>query len=254
MIDSLATQLSLFDAPNAATSLTVRHSLRARRLAVRVYPGGRAEVVVPPRTSGRVVREFVLRHREWIETRRARAQRERPPAAAFPPPMIELAAFAERWELRIVPGPGRTRLVQIAASPEGPHTLEARGHGATTGLPRLLQAWVRARAAAQLAPWLETLAREAGFSYGRMTVRRQRTRWGSCSTRGTISLNACLAFQRPAVVRYLLLHELAHTRHMNHSTRFWRLVAEHEPHWRELDRELATGWRHVPAWMLNDGT
>lgn len=248
MTDTPNPQLSLFDAREPAPALTVRHSRRARRLSVRVFVTGRVEVVVPPRTSERSVREFVWRHRDWIERRRERAQREQPSPAAFPPAALELAAFGERWALRAAPGRGRARLVQVA-----PDTLEIRGTVDDAALRRLLRAWVSARAAARLGPWLESLARGAGFTYTRMVVRRQRTRWGSCSTRGTISLNACLAFQPPAVVRYLLLHELAHTRHMNHSSRFWRLVAEHEPDWRPLDRELTAGWRHVPGWMHGDG-
>jgi len=82
-------------------------------------------------------------------------------------------------------------------------------------------------------------------------VRKQRTRWGSCSTRGTITLNVCLLFQPPEVVRYLYLHELTHLRHMNHSARFWAAVGRLEPAWRELDAQLARGWQRVPAWLLS---
>jgi predicted metal-dependent hydrolase len=248
MSDVATTQISLFDARDATSVPTVRHSRRARRLSVRVFPGGRVEVVVPPRTPERTVREFLELHQDWIEARRQHAQRDRPPPPAFPPAAIELPAFCESWSLRAVPGPGRVRLAQVAAG-----ELEHRGEPAGRALRPMLRAWVRARCVAQLGPWLDALARETGLCYARMAIRRQRTRWGSCSTRGTISLNASLAFQRPAVVRYLLLHELAHTRHMNHAAGFWRLVAQHEPGWRSLDRELTGGWQHVPHWMFDDG-
>ncbi len=107
-------------------------------------------------------------------------------------------------------------------------------------------------AAEALAPLLEACAKEMELPYRRLAVRRQRTRWGSCSTRGTISLNCCLMFQRPEVVRYLLIHELAHVRHMNHSARFWDLVARYCPDCRPLDRELLDGWRRVPSWVFRD--
>jgi predicted metal-dependent hydrolase len=58
-------------------------------------------------------------------------------------------------------------------------------------------------------------------------------------------------FQRPEVVRYLLIHELSHTRHMNHSRQFWALVESFEPDYRALDRELLSGWQHVPSWMFD---
>jgi hypothetical protein len=57
-------------------------------------------------------------------------------------------------------------------------------------------------------------------------------------------------FQPAPVVNYLLIRELAHTRHLNHSHRFWRLVERFEPGWRELDAALSRGWREVPAWAL----
>jgi len=88
------------------------------------------------------------------------------------------------------------------------------------------------------------------LSPGRLQVRCQRARWGSCSRRATISLNACLLFQRPEVLRYLLVHELSHLRHMNHSERFWAVVARYQPDWQVLDRELTQGWRRVPTWMF----
>jgi predicted metal-dependent hydrolase len=108
-----------------------------------------------------------------------------------------------------------------------------------------------AKAHAVLAPMLAETARELGFSYERIMIRRQRTRWGSCSARGTISLNCCLLFQRPPVVRYLLIHELSHTRHLNHSKRFWQCVARHCPDYRALDRELRDGWKRVPGWLFD---
>jgi predicted metal-dependent hydrolase len=94
------------------------------------------------------------------------------------------------------------------------------------------------------------VARELGLGFSRIQIRRQRTRWGSCSATGTISLNVCLMFLEPAVVRYLFVHELCHTRHMNHSSRFWALVEHYEPDYRRLDRELLRGWQAVPAWMF----
>ena len=115
---------------------------------------------------------------------------------------------------------------------------------------RALVRWLSGLAATELGTRLATLSQELGIDYARMHLRRQRTRWGSCSAAGTISLNVCLMFQRPAVVRYLLVHELCHRRHLDHSDRYWRLVQTHEPHWRSLDAELLQGWRHVPAWVF----
>ena len=99
---------------------------------------------------------------------------------------------------------------------------------------------------------MAALSAATGIPYSRISIRRQRSRWGSCSARGTISLNACLLFQRPPVVDYLVVHELTHVRHMNHSARFWQAVERNCADWRALDRELVQGWRNVPRWVFSD--
>jgi predicted metal-dependent hydrolase len=113
-----------------------------------------------------------------------------------------------------------------------------------------LRGWLKAAAEARLAPQLLQLASDLKYSVSRVAIRCQRTRWGSCSTRGTVSLNCSLVFLRPEVVHYLFVHELAHTKHMNHSPSFWRLVEKLEPNFRLLDRELLAGWRTVPGWVF----
>jgi predicted metal-dependent hydrolase len=128
--------------------------------------------------------------------------------------------------------------------------LELRGVGAAEDWQRVLRRWLVRHALRAFAQQLQQLAQLHDFTYSAVRVRSQRTRWGSCSTRGVISLNLALLFQPPDVLRYLLCHELSHTRHMNHSDRFWRCVAGCEPRYRELDAALGAGWRRVPAWLM----
>jgi len=88
---------------------------------------------------------------------------------------------------------------------------------------------------------------EAPFE--KVHIRMQRTCWGSRSSSGTISLNLCLLFLEPELTRYLMIHELCHGRHMNHSKRFWKLVSRFEENYKLLDRRLGESWRDVPAWL-----
>jgi predicted metal-dependent hydrolase len=245
-------QLPLWDDSADDAHWRVRRSARARRLSVRVFRDGAVEVVVPQRANPAQIATFVTRHRAWIERQQ---QRVAPVDTAFPPTGIELRAVGEHWQVRGAAGQSLRRLspavseLQAGALP-GNGILELQ-HGAEPGALRAgLMDWLARRAAALLEPQLQALALTMGSGYRRMQIRRQRTRWGSCSTRGTISLNCCLLFQRPPVVRYLLVHELAHLAHMNHSARFWAHVARFEPQWRELDAELAQGWSQVPGWAL----
>jgi predicted metal-dependent hydrolase len=224
----------------------VRESRRARRLAVRVHRTGRVEVVVPPRTSRATVSAFVSQHRDWIETRRQAALRQKPPDTPFPPTRIALPGVYESWRVHLAGGTGRIR---IGAG--GDELLVIAGDlSSPQQLGDALRRWLVGRARILLAEHLADCAREFGFSYRALSVRRQKTRWGSCSTRGTISLNCCILFQPPEVLRYLLIHELSHTRHMNHSRSFWATVAACCPDYRTLDRQLLDGWRRVPSWLL----
>jgi len=247
MLDVPTPQLPLWSEEDPAHCWVVRESRRARRLAVRVLQTGRVEVVVPPRTSRLAVEHFVARHRDWIERKRAEAQRHAIAAEPFPPSHIALAGCGELWRVHLAGGTGRLRL-SIAS---GIITVHGTGRDGRE-LRQALRRWLIERAGGVLAAELAGCARELGFRFERVMVRRQRTRWGSCSARGTISLNCCLLFQRREVLRYLLIHELAHTRHMNHSRRFWACVAEHCADHRSLDRELLDGWRRVPAWVFSD--
>jgi hypothetical protein len=238
-------QLALLDGAGP-DAWRVRPSERARRLAVRVLPGGLVEVVVPPGTRPRTVQLFVARHRRWIEHK---VEQYRPLDAAASdrlPERIRFAANGQRFELSYEQGAGSVRLLARGDA------LLVRGDVTRAALVRhLLQRFTMRMAHEILGPRLADLAAATGLVFRSLQVRRQRTRWGSCSRNGTISLNACLLFQPTEVADYLLLHELAHTRHMNHSRRFWALVARHEPRWRELDAALMLGWREVPAWVLH---
>ena len=245
------TQLSLLAPLEQLTGeLVVRRSARARRLSARVYRDGRVEVVAPPRASERLLRQFIERHRAWIEGRRDFALQNRPPPQPFPPAVIALPAFGEQWRLHLAGGTGRLRITASAGATGAVLTVRGVHADAHTALQVALQAWLIRHCRMRLEAELGAVAAETGFVFRRMSLRRQRTRWGSCSSRGTISLNVCLAFQSREVLRYLLVHELSHTIHMNHSAAFWNCVAQHCPHWQRLDRELVAGWRVVPKWVF----
>ena len=243
--DARRDQLALFDPGQLEPAWQVRESVRARRLTVRVLPGGRVEVVGPPGTHAATVQRFVARHRRWIERKVADYGHADPGAREQLPAAVEFQATATRHAVEYPGGSGAPRLVEKGGG------IVVMGDVARIALARhVLQRWLLRTAHGSLVPWLQAVAAEQGLTATRIQVRRQRTRWGSCSRSGTLSVNACLMFQRPAVVRYLFLHELAHTRHMDHSRAFWRLVESLEPGWRALDRELATGWRSVPHWAI----
>lgn len=237
-------QLPLFAARETVDAWTVRISPRTRRLSVRVYPAGRVEVVVPPRTSAQLVQQFVSKHRAWID---ARVQESMAQQALLVAPTELLLPSIERSirvDYRHEPSLPKLRILDTQ------HLLIRGAIAEPVRWSRLLSSWLTELAQQELLKRLQQLAHSYDFRFERLQVRRQRTRWGSCSSSGTISLNLCSLFLRPEVLRYLMIHELCHTRHMNHSQRFWNLVEQCEPAYRELDKELTGAWRHVPAWMF----
>jgi predicted metal-dependent hydrolase len=187
------------------------------------------------------VRDFVRRFMPWIDRKVADMQCLVSPGEPVPD-SIEFAATGERFAVQWRRGSKRS-LVQDAQRIE----VQAADDRGARGL---LRGWLKRAAYERLAPRLLQLASELNYPVSRVSIRCQRTRWGSCSTRGTVSLNCSLVFLRMDVVRYLFVHELAHTKHMNHSASFWRLVERIEPDYRSLDRDLLAGWRTVPGWVF----
>ena len=96
----------------------------------------------------------------------------------------------------------------------------------------------RSRAAQVFAERTAYFARQMGVDYGRITIRDQKTRWGSCSGKGNLNFNWRLVLAPQKVLDYVVIHELAHRKEMNHSPRFWRLVEEAMPDYRQQKKWL----------------
>lgn len=227
----------------------VRPSPRARRARLTYDPRRGLTVVIPQRFDRSRVAALVEANLPWIERTRARlGEAPRDPVVEGPfPRRLVLAALGETWELDYAPAPRPVRVRAVAPS-------QLRVFGGTVGpaneVHAALQAWLARRAAAALTPAVRSLATELGVGEKlvRVSIRAQRSRWGSCSARGTISLNRSLLFLPPELCRLVLLHEACHLRELSHSPRFWQLLESHEPDAGTLRRALRDAWRHVPAW------
>jgi predicted metal-dependent hydrolase len=175
--------------------------------------------------------------------------RNKPAPEVFPPPVIAFATTGESWRVHVAGGSGRPSIREQGDDDVG----RVLRIGGSAGVREALRAWLLRAARERLEPRVAALSASTGIPYAKVSIRRQRSRWGSCSVRGTISLNACLLFQRAEVVDYLIVHELTHVKHMNHSARFWAAVERQCADWRALDRELVQGWRNVPRWVFSEG-
>ncbi|MGH2904427.1 MAG: M48 family metallopeptidase [Solirubrobacteraceae bacterium] len=201
---------------------TVRRSARARRVRVNVHAHTGVEVVLPVRVPERAAAAAVSELRPWIERRLSDAQE-----------VIALAAraLAERagtvpyldTPLELVPEPGRTRVHR-----RGERLLVPAGD------PReALERFYRRAARGEIAPRLDRAAALAGVEYRGLSIRGQRTRWGSCSAAGHMSFNWRLLLAPEHVLDYVVWHEVCHLRVLDHSPRFWALLECHWPSYRE---------------------
>ena len=233
------------DSPTESPAFSVRESARARRLSIKVYPRGKVEVVVPKRTRSGTVAAFVDENRTWIRNARDSFAAEHPPEPFALPQMIELPALERVIAVSYVKKPGKTVRYRCNGN-RLTLTGKVSDEKACIGA---IRRWLSVFARQEFAPRLQALSVMTDLPYSRMQVRAQRTCWGSRSSSGTLSLNLCLMFLRPELMRYLMIHELCHGRHMNHSKRFWRLVGRFEPDYRRLDRELTECWKSVPSWL-----
>jgi predicted metal-dependent hydrolase len=216
----------------AATAFTVRRSVRSSRLRVRVDPDGVVEVVAPVRASERAIRSFVATNGEWIERVRDRQlARSRASAKLGLRDEASVRIYGERLAIR----PGAARGTSARRTAE---TIDAPADETNRAVVRLL----RREARRVLEQRVRFHAERLGLSPGRLSVRDPRSRWGSCSASGALSFSWRLVLAPPPVLDYVVVHELCHLRHHDHSPRFWSAVEAAEP-----------GWRLAASWLRTHG-
>jgi predicted metal-dependent hydrolase len=205
----------------------VRRSDRARRVRVRVDATSGVEVVLPRRAPERAAAAAVSELRPWIERRMAELRRTHALVAARGASVPYLDGT-----LALQPEAGRTRVHRRGERllvPDGDHR-------------PALERWYRRQARAEVATRLDRATALAGTRYTSLTVRGQRTRWASCSAQGAMSFNWRLLLAPAAVLDYVVWHEVCHLEVMDHSPRFWALLAGRCPDYR----------RHA-AWLRRHG-
>lgn len=209
--------------PRTDIDYAVRRSDRARRVRITVEPDGAVTVTLPRRAREREAAAAVAELRPWIERRlgEAAAARERIEARDGTVPYLGT-------DLVLRPEPGRTRvhrrgdvLLVPADDPEP-----------------AIERWFRRQARAEIGPRLDEAVAALGTRYTALTIRNQRTRWGSCSSTGAMSFNWRLLLAPEHVLDYVVWHEACHLQVMDHSRRFWGLLERHRPGYREPRRWL----------------
>lgn len=212
-----------------ASTLALRlvRNRRARRYVLRVTDDADVVVTMPRWGSIAEARAFAEQHLNWIARERLRRVSE---STSRPwTPGSEIWVRGERVVIEIADGLVRAGDISARVG-EGADVREA------------LRRAMRDRASRELPIRLKALAAEADLRVSRITIRDQRSRWGSCSTRGAIALNWRLLLMPPQVRDYVLWHELMHLHRADHSPAFWKLV-----------ERVCPDYRSARAWLLKHG-
>ena len=212
--------------------IVVKKRSLAKTVSLKIAPDGRIQITMPPyaplltaktlvKTSRKQIRELVSQYREEL-------------------------SYTENQQI----GKSHNLLIQTTTKPSsvkivGTQILaeinEAESVESTTN-QQLIRSKIlialRKEAKSYLPRRLSFLAKEHGFSFARSKITHSSSRWGSCSSSGTISLNIGMMNLPFELINYVIIHELCHTRHMNHSTKFWDEVAKFDPHYKTRRNEL----------------
>ncbi|HEY6398961.1 MAG TPA: SprT family zinc-dependent metalloprotease [Solirubrobacteraceae bacterium] len=202
----------------------IRRSQRARRVRVTVDLARGVEVVLPRRAPQHEAAAAIVELRPWIERRLAELERATATVAARGQAVPYLGTM-----LRLVPQAGRTRVHRRGQELLVPDAAQWEP---------AVERWFRRAAREEISPRLDHACAYAGTSYSQLTIRGQRTRWASCSRTGVMSFNWRLLLAPEPVLEYVVWHEVCHLEVLDHSPRFWTLLAKRCPDYRSHVRWL----------------
>ena len=233
---------------------TVRFNPAARRLRIAVSHRRGVVLTVPPTSNLSAAVSFLVAKRSWVQRAVARLDERhahRASAAGRLPDQIVFPAVGERWAVRYRATSSATVRVlrEESADGSGAGSLVISGNVAQTdSCLRALNRFVGARARELLPAEVATLAETHDLHPTSVSVRHQRTRWGSCSTMGAISLNRTLLFLSRELAVAIMLHELVHLVRHDHSVHFWAALEKADPDARAHRKAMRDAWRFVPPW------
>ena len=211
-------------------SVVVKVVPRSRSVSVRVLPNGSIVVTAPRFTPRFVINQFISKHENWIREKQGIVVKK----------LNALVAERERLFFR-----GREYDFRLNISSEKESVKVTDANLTVTSVRedhaevrRILEKWYRLQATKHFKERVPLLADLVDSNVKTVSIRSQRTRWGSCSSRNTISLNWRLIMAPDWVSDYVVYHELAHLTHMNHSKQFWLLVERYVPNHKDAQKWL----------------
>lgn len=204
-------------------AISVRESRRARQMRLVASIKG-VEAIVPVNCSAEKLKEFVESKRDWIAKMsqhyaNVRERSEHEDGSVF--------FLGSKYRYRIMRDRFPSAIVSDALKTITFHVTDRRAY------KKEIERWYREQTLRLISERLPSLSAKTGLSYNRFSIKRQKSRWGSCSKKRNLNFNLLLAAAPDEVIDYVIIHELAHTVELNHSKRFWQVVEGADPKYKE---------------------
>jgi predicted metal-dependent hydrolase len=223
----------------AGRSLTLRvtENARASRLTLRIETGGRAiKMTVPPGMPSREVESFLFRHQGWLEAKLAKYPDKPKLRPGIKLPVRGVAHL-------IVHEPAKRGSVEQASDEDGPYLMV---HGERAHLGRRLQDFLKKEAKRDIETMALQLALKCGKKVKSIRFKDTKSRWGSCTSDGSLAFSWRIMMAPRPVIAYLVAHEVAHLTEMNHGPKFWKLC-------KELCQDAGIEMDKAKAWLKRNG-
>jgi len=208
-------------------------SRRAKYIRIKVSTVGELSVVLPRGISEKHAHGFLHKKLLWVSKTIANISVSKNEKL---PEYLDLKLLNQKWKVRYIKSDTNND-IQLKEISE--NCLEISGNLKDWDfIKKRLNQWCKIKAKLIFKNMIEALAEEHGFHFNKLTIRSQKTRWGSCSTNKNISLNSKLLFMPINVTKYVMIHELCHTIEMNHSSKFWQLVEDCDENYKNNRKAL----------------
>jgi predicted metal-dependent hydrolase len=220
----------------------IKRHARAKHVRLRPISRGELLITVPNRFKLAEIPGILDDNRAWITKQLLSLPAE---SVETLPNMIPLRAMGKEWKVVYVASDNKLTLME---RPHGELVLVGNTQDMALCKTKLVS-WLRNIATHFLSDQLHSLSADISLPFESVCVRDQKTLWGSCTSAKDINLNYKLIFLPARLARHVMVHELCHTRHLNHSVKFWDLVTKFDIDWEQHRRELRKANQYMPAWL-----
>lgn len=220
------------------TEINFRKSLKAKNISIRIKPFDGVLVTVPRFLSFKIAKDFVESKMNWIQKNLNKIQSQEQLQTNF----IIGSIFKTKFHSVFIDSNSEikntflkeNKSIKIYISDENEiQSIENQNY-----IRNIIEKILRIEAKSYLPKRVDELAKKHNFTYQKLTIKNNKTRWGSCSYNNNINLSLHLMRVREELLDYVILHELVHTKVKNHSKEFWTTLNRHCPNSKNLDREL----------------